>query len=440
MPQTDLQHILSQFSIESLNEMQEATIAASEVHNDIILLSNTGTGKTLAFLISLWKQFDEPAFRTEAMIIVPTRELAVQIESVFKQMGTGFKVTVCYGGHKREIEENELIQAPKLIIGTPGRLADHIRRGSIRTDTIHSIVLDEFDKSLEFGYAEEIEFIVSSLPNITRRIYSSATRAVETPEFAQMADPKVLNFVKEEAYEWEKIIYQYTRSKEEEKAEDLLKLLCEIGNRSTVIFCNHKETVERISIFLKERGLHNVYYHGSLEQRDRDAAITRFKNGSASFLVTTDIASRGLDIPNIRFVIHYQMPHTGDIFNHRNGRTARMDASGTIICMLSGNETFRDYVDMEIGEKDIPQEYIIPDKPKWVTLYFPHGKKNKVNKVDIVGFLSQVGELSKEDIGLIEVKDFHSFAAIRRSKSGDTVYKIKNGRMKGKLAKAEVQK
>ncbi len=438
--ESPISQILTKFQIEKLNEMQEACIQAAQEEQEIMLLSNTGSGKTLAFLIPLWQRFSQPAFQTEAMVIAPTRELAVQIESVFKQMGTGYKVTVCYGGHKREIEENNLIEAPKLIIGTLGRIADHIRRGSIQTANIHSLVLDEFDKSLEMGYTEEIRFIMESLPSVQHKLYASATQAIEIPDYAQLKNPKLLNFVKEEIHDWEKIIYRYTRSEEANKAEDLFRLLCEIGNRSTVIFCNHKETVERIHTFLRKEGLTCVYYHGSMEQRDRDAAIQRFKNGSASFLITTDIASRGLDIPNIRFVIHYQMPHTSEVFNHRNGRTARMDASGTIICMLSGDAGFRDFVNMEIEPHIIPEQVSLPEKPKWVTLYFPHGKKNKVNKIDIVGFLSKVGQLNKEDIGLIEVKDFHAFAAVRRSKSNELVYKIKDGIIKGKKAKAEVQK
>lgn len=437
----NLQNILQNLGIESLNEMQVASMDAAQKHTQITLLSNTGSGKTLAFLIPLLQRFTAPEFQTEAIVIAPTRELAVQIEQVFKQMGTGYKVTACYGGHKREIEENELIQAPKIIVGTPGRLADHIRRGNIQTETVHSLVLDEFDKSLEFGYEEEIAFIMNALSNVRHKMYCSATEAVEIPAFATLEDGVTLDFVEDDTDDWDKVIYQYTRSAEEEKSEDLAKLLYDIGNRSTVIFCNHKETVERLHAFIKSKGLTAVFYHGSMEQRDRDAALVRFKNGSAPYLVTTDLASRGLDIPNIRFVIHYQMPHTGDIFNHRNGRTARMDASGTIICMLSGKETFRDYADeYEIQALDIPQEGIVPEKPKWVTLFFPHGKKNKVNKIDIVGFLSKIGGLAKEDIGLIEVKDFHSFAAIRRSRSAEVVHHIKNGKIKGKLAKAEVQK
>lgn len=434
-------HLLRNLGIESLNEMQKACLEASAQENEIILLSNTGSGKTLAFLLPLWQRFSEPEFCTEAMVIAPTRELAVQIEAVFKQMGTGYKVTACYGGHKREVEENELIQPPKLIIGTPGRLADHIRRGNIQVETIHSLVLDEFDKTLEYGYDEEVKFILESLPSVKHKLYSSATQAIDIPDFATLPNGYRLDFVTEEKYDWQKVIYQYTQSKEEEKAEDLYRLLCAIGNRSTIIFCNHKETVERIHAFLKSYHLAAVFYHGSMKQRDRDAALVKFKNGSAPFLVTTDLAARGLDIPNIRFVIHYQLPATAEIFHHRNGRTARMDASGTIICMLSGSEKLPEFtMEYDFQQLAVPTDVEAPEKPKWVTLYFPHGKKNKVNKVDIVGFLTKVGELPPEDIGLIEVKDFHSFAAIRRSKSAEAVYKIQGGRLKGKLAKAEVQK
>lgn len=437
----DLSQILSNFQIDALNTMQEQVIQMSTEKEKIVLLSNTGSGKTLAFLIPLLYRFTEPMFETQALVIAPTRELAVQIETVFKQMSTGYKITACYGGHKREIEENNLAQAPKIIIGTPGRLADHIRRGNINTKTITALVLDEFDKSLEFGYTEEIRFIMESLPNIDFRMFTSATHAIDIPAYADMDDAEICNFINEEAPDWEKIHYQILKTKADEKAEDLFHFLCDIGNRSTVVFCNHKETVERIAALIKERGIPAVYYHGSMEQRDRDAALNRFRNGSVTVLVTTDLASRGLDIPNIRYVIHYQLPHTEDVYTHRNGRTARVDASGNIVCMISGEEALRSYIKLdEFEEIELSASPVLPEKPKWVTIYFPHGKKNKVNKMDIVGFLTKVGELAKEDIGLVEIKDFHSFAAIRRSKSTAAVYNIKEGRIKGKLAKIEMQR
>lgn len=435
-----LDKYLQNLQIASLNEMQQEVYQAALEHDHLTVLSNTGSGKTLAFLLPLIARMKEPLFETQALIIVPTRELAMQIEQVFRKIGTGFKITACYGGHKREIEENNLIQAPKIIVGTPGRLGDHFRRGNIQTETIQDLVIDEFDKCLEMGYTEEMAFLLSMLPNLEKKIMTSATQAIEVPEFVRLVDPKVINHIKEDEADWQKIIYQTTLSNDTEKAQDLFHLLCQLGARSTIVFCNHKETVERISQFLKDHKLHNVFYHGSMEQRDREAALAKFRNGSANILVTTDLASRGLDITNIRFVIHYQLPHTEDIFIHRNGRTARMDASGTIISMLTSVDKKPSYIqdDWEMIDIDYTQE--VPEKPKWVTMFIPHGKKNKVNKIDIVGFLLQDDVLTKDDIGLIEVKDFHSFVAIRRSKSNAAMHYLSKARIKGKIAKMEVQK
>lgn len=439
LPQLDL--YLQNLQIAALNDMQRAVFEAAQSHDHLTVLSNTGSGKTLAFLLPLIARMQAPMFETQALIIVPTRELAMQIEQVFRKIGTPYKITACYGGHKREIEENNLLQAPKIIVGTPGRLGDHFRRGNIHTHTITDLVIDEFDKCLEMGYTEDMSFLIQSLPNLKKKIMTSATQAIEVPAFVGHTDALTLNYIKEETAEWEKIIYQVTLSKDTEKAQDLFHLLCQIGARSTIVFCNHKEAVERLSEFLKEKKIQNVYYHGSMEQRDRDAALAKFKNGSVNVLVTTDLASRGLDIANIRFVIHYQIPHTADVFTHRNGRTARMDASGTIICMLTGDyEKKPAFIQDEWPLISVDESYDVPEKSKWVTMYLPHGKKNKVNKIDIVGFLLQDDTLVKEDIGLIEVKDFHSFVAIRRSKSSAALHYLSKARIKGKIAKLEVQK
>lgn len=432
--------ILQNLNISQLNEMQEVSIKQINEEHNIVLRANTGSGKTLAFLLPIALQMSQPEFQTEALIIAPTRELALQIEQVWKQMGTGYKVTCCYGGHKREIEENNLIQAPKLIIGTPGRLCDHLRRGNIDTSHITTLVIDEFDKSLEYGYTDDITFIMEQLNHLEKKIFTSATNAVDLPDFTKMEDAIILDFVKEEQHDWNKIIYQKVISEEAEKAEDLYKLLCQIGNRSTIIFCNHKETVERLHDFLKSKSIHNVFYHGSMEQRDREAALSKFRNGSTNFLITTDLASRGLDIENLRFVIHYQMPHTEDAFIHRNGRTARMNASGTIISIMTKSEAERPYIQNEWEMITFEEDLDIPEKPKWVTLYLPHGKKNKVNKGDILGFLTKVGNMKADDVGMIEVKDFHCFVAVKKSAATYAVNKLKEERIKGKKSKLEVQK
>lgn len=431
--------ILEKLNIKSLNEMQFKANAAIEKQNNILLLSATGSGKTLAFLLPLLKLIDAKKTTSQALIITPSRELALQIETVFKSMGTSIKVTCCYGGHKREIEENNLIEAPGLLIGTPGRLADHIRRGNITIDTIETLVLDEFDKSLELGFKDEMSFIINALKNIKKRILTSATEALEIPDFIGMKDPVKLDFLND-ADEETGLAIKTLKSDGKDKLETLFKLICMLGNRSTIVFCNHRESVERTSNLLKEKDILNVFYHGAMEQQERDAALCKFRNGTSNVLVTTDLAARGLDIANIRYIVHYHLPHTEDIFTHRNGRTARMDASGTAIIILSPEEKLPDYIDPYAEQIELPAESIIPEKPKWSTLFVAAGKKDKVNKIDIVGFLSNKGELKKEDIGLIEVKDFFSFVAVKKIKVSHTLQLIKDQKLKNKKVKIAVAK
>ena len=432
--------LLKRLNLPGLNEMQVATLERFEKKKDLIIHSATGSGKTLAFLLPIIPLLDRNNKSTQALIIVPTRELALQIEQVFKSLGTGFKVSTCYGGHKREIEENNLLQPPALIIGTPGRLADHIRRGNITLATITTLVLDEYDKSFEFGFLEDISFILKSLPAIERRILTSATESVELPDFITRHQPETLNFLSDHHLKEEKLDIKVLYSSEKDKLGTLFSLLCFIGDRSTVIFCNHREAVERTSKFLSDKGIINTFYHGAMEQKDREIALSKFGNGSVHFLVTTDLASRGLDIPHIRYIIHYHLPTNEDAFTHRNGRTARMDASGSAILILNQEEQIPSYLKLGAEPLVLPFENTIPEKPKWTTFFVGAGKKDKINKIDIVGFLSNKGDLKKEDIGKIDVKDFFAFVAIRKSKAGHTLQLIKDQKLKNRKIKIEVAK
>ncbi|MET0392791.1 MAG: DEAD/DEAH box helicase [Chitinophagaceae bacterium] len=419
--------------------MQLASVEAIDRHDQVLLLSATGSGKTLAYLLPLLKLLDPANAKTQAVIIVPSRELALQIESVFKSMVTSLKVTACYGGHLRETEENNLKQPPALLIGTPGRLADHIRRGSITVDSIETLVLDEFDKSLELGFVEEMSFIIGSLRSLKKRILTSATKAIDIPAFIGAEDRTTLDFLNDKDTDTGLTI-KTLLSDGKDKLETLFRLLCLLGNRSTIIFCNHRESVERTSNWLREKDIVNVFYHGALEQPEREEALCKFRNGTSNVLVTTDLAARGLDIPNIRYIIHYHLPGSEDIFTHRNGRTARMDASGTAILLLSPEESLPAYIDEAVEPIALPEETVLPEKPHWSTLFIAAGKKDKVNKIDIVGFLSNKGRLKKDDIGLIEVKDFFSFVAVRKIKVSSTLQLIKDEKIKNKKVKIVVAK
>lgn len=431
---------LTRLKIKSLNEMQLQTAQTIEQHHQLILLSATGSGKTLAFLLPLLATLKQEEKLCQAMILVPSRELALQIEAVLKQMQTGFKVTCCYGGHKREIEENNLLQPPAIVIGTAGRMADHIRRQNIDLSKIAFLVLDEFDKMLELGFLEEMEFIIQSLPAVKKRMLTSATFTETIPAFVQMDAPQMLNFLPEQTEQPSLLRIHTVLSTDKDKLQSLLQLICYTGNTSTIIFCNHRDAVERVSNFLLEQGIVNVFYHGGMEQHDREVALCKFRNSSSDILVTTDLASRGLDIANIRNIIHYHMPPDEASFTHRNGRTARMQASGNVYVLHSSEEKLPAYVEENADAFTLPQQLHFPDKPKWGTLFIAAGKKDKINKVDIVGFLMQKGQLKKDEIGLIEVKDFNAFVAVRKSKMSHLIQLVREQKIKGKKVKIAAAK
>ncbi|MGI4729370.1 MAG: DEAD/DEAH box helicase, partial [Janthinobacterium lividum] len=374
----------------------------------------------------------------QALILVPSRELALQIEQVFKTIGSGFKVNCCYGGHPVKIEMNNLLQPPAVLIGTPGRIAHHLRRESFDTKTIFTLILDEFDKALEFGFQEDMAFIISQMPSIKKRILTSATKMDEIPAFTKLNQPIILDFLNNAASTPD-LKQKMVVADAADKLDALFALICKIGNKAMLIFCNHREAVERISDLLWERGLPNGTFHGGMEQDDRERALLKFRNGSYPILITTDLASRGLDIPEIEHIIHYQLPHNEEAFTHRNGRTARMHASGTSYLLLSAEENPA-YLKSLPEEETLPENPVLPQPSPWITLYIAAGKKDKVNKVDVVGLLLQKGGLAKEDLGLIEVLDYAAYAAINRNKIEQTVALLKAEKIKNKKVKIEISK
>lgn len=447
MQQPDwLQLSLQHLNISALNEMQRSVWKEYEQKDNLILLSPTGSGKTLAFLLPLIHQLNpEIQNKVQALILAPSRELALQIESVFKSLKTGFKVNCCYGGHPMSVEKNNLLHPPAVLIGTPGRMTDHIERKNLRLDGIKTLVIDEFDKSLELGFEEDMKYILSQLPSIKKKILTSATQAIEIPDFVVLENVATLDFL----YTKEKGSKLIIKKVVEQKSilDTLFHLICTLGSGSALIFCNFKEKVEEVSGYLKDRGIENEYFHGGLEQNDREKALVKFRNGSVNILVTSDLASRGLDIPEIKYIIHVQLPPHEDAFIHRNGRTARMNANGMALVLMEKNalpagrqESYPPYLDRKIEAFNVDPSAGLPEAPQWVTLYFGKGKKDKLNKVDLVGFLAQKGGLKKEEIGLLEVKDFFSYAAIKASKLNEVLKKIKNEKIKNKVTKIEVCK
>lgn len=424
---------LANTGIEALNEMQQAVLVAG-TSKDMVLLSPTGSGKTLAFLLPLLTTLTGEDKKIQALIIAPSRELALQIETVFRSLGAGYKVSCCYGGHPLRTEKKNLEHPPTILIGTPGRIVDHMERNTINLDTVRTLIMDEFDKSLELGFLKEIKEILSHLPGVRRRVLTSATEAVEIPSFTGITSPVRLSFLKE-VKEPKGLTVRIVKSPVKDKLETLYKLLGELKGTSALIFCNYRETVERVSNYLTEMKVDNECFHGGMEQPERERVLSYFRNGSATVFISTDLASRGLDIPEVQNVIHYHLPVSEEAYIHRNGRTARMNGTGNAYLILNDAETIPEYIQREPEEFFLPEVAKEPLRSEWVTLTINRGKRDKLSKKDVVGFLFQKGELEKDDLGIVEVKESCSFAAVKRDKLPGLLKRIRDEKIKNMKAK-----
>lgn len=431
----DIQQILNKLGISELNEMQQhAAEAILGSDGDVVLLSPTGTGKTLAYLLPLVQLIEGDGPTPQALVITPGRELALQSAQVLKSMGCGLRGMSVYGGRAAMDEHRKLKEVkPQIVFGTPGRLNDHLDKNNISRYTIRYLIIDEFDKCLEMGFQAEMEKLIKSLPGLQRRILLSATNAEEIPQFVNMSKKGTLiDFLPEDEQTSERITLYEVHSPQKDKLETLRQLLLSFGNESSIVFLNYRESVERVDNYLREQGFVTSRFHGGLEQRQREDALYRFSNGSATVLVSTDLASRGLDIPDIQNIIHYHMPESEDGYIHRVGRTARWDKQGRAFFILGPEEQIPDYVEGDIQEfVAIESQQTKPALPKMATLYIGKGKKDKISKGDIVGFLCKSGGLRSDEIGRIDVKDRYAYVAVKREKVRQVLRETRGEKIKG---------
>ncbi len=434
-----LESYLDNLGIKELNQMQLDALDA-DPRRDLVLLAPTGSGKTLAYLLPIIQRIlqksslGEPA-GVKAIIIVPSRELALQIEQVFKSLKTSIKINAVYGGHTMRTEKNNFTHAPAVLTGTPGRLAWHVNNRSFDLETVDTLILDEFDKSLEFGFQNDMEFIIAGLPSLQRRVLTSATKMAQIPIFTGIREPLILDHLSTAAI-LPDLEVKAVIAKPEDKLDVLFDLICHIGERATLVFCNHREAVDRISQLLTAREVIHTVFHGGMEQEDREKALLKFRNGSTRLLISTDLASRGLDIPEIECIIHYQSS-SREAFIHRNGRTARMHASGAAYVLLAPEERLS-FLPPDLDELIPGRDNGLPPLTPWATLFFKAGKKEKVSKMDIVGLLLKKGGLEAGEVGLIEIQDHTSYAAISRAKLEETLDHIKHEKLKNQKIKMGV--
>ena len=419
--------ILNKLGISSLNEMQILAEDAISNNENVILLSPTGTGKTLAFLLPIINQMNTENKDVQLIIVVPSRELAIQIEQVIREMGTGLKCNSVYGGQSFNQDRINLKHVPSIIVGTPGRLADHLNRNTFSLDSVKTMVLDEFDKSLEIGFEDELKIICNSLYHVKKRILTSATNQVEIPRFVNLESPKIINNLKK----GDGILkIQSILSVSKDKLESLAEALLKLNGKSGILFCNYKDSINRVSDFLSDKGISHGCFYGGLEQHDRELALIKFRNGSHKLIVATDLAARGLDIHKIDFIMHYHLPSREHEFVHRNGRTARMNNDGTVFILHHSDEKLPEFIPaMETAElergTDAPAD-------EWSTVMISGGRRDKISKGDVAGFCIKQGGVDPDNLGLIELQQNDSFVAVKTKMVNQLIEKIDRTKLKTK--------
>jgi len=431
----DIEKILNKLHITELNEMQQHAIEAIKGSDgDVVLLSPTGSGKTLAYLLPLVQLLDANSNEVQALVVTPGRELALQSDQVLKSMGCGLRSIACYGG-RAAMDEHRVLKdvCPQIIFGTPGRLNDHLEKQNIGRYGIRYLIIDEFDKCLEMGFQMEMQKLLKSLPALQRRILLSATNAEQIPQFVNMSKKGTLiDFLEEENQTSERVTLYEVKSPQKDKLVTLRNLLLSFGNESSIVFLNYRDSVERVDNYLREQGFTTSHMHGGMEQRQREDMLYKFCNGSTNILVATDLASRGLDIPNIQNIVHYHLPESEEGYVHRVGRTARWNATGRSFFILNSGEKIPDYVEGEVVLYTATAlQFTEPCPPRMATLYIGKGKKDKISKGDIVGFLCKTGGLTADDIGRIDVKDRYSYAAVRSEKLKHVLRSTQGEKIKG---------
>lgn len=427
-----IENLRTREGITALNAMQQV-MAASESRS-VRLIAPTGSGKTVAFALYMLRRVDGRGAKPAAVVMAPSRELVLQIFEVVRPIATGLKCVAFYGGHPMADEVNSLSALPDIIIATPGRLLDHLQRRQLDLSTATTLVIDEYDKALELGFADEMRRIVRRMASRRNTVLTSATMLAEMPDYMPLADLETVDFTARTAAPRSRMQIVEVESPSRDKLDTLTALLRSMDNGKVIVFVNHRESAERVHAALVKAGLPAGLYHGGLEQRERMLAVDLLDNGTTPILVATDLASRGLDIEAVGSVVHYHLPPTPEAWTHRNGRTARQDAEGTVYVITAEGDNLPDYItfDRSYNPKGVSADPIRSDT---ATIYFNAGKLDKISRGDIAGYLIKRGNLEPGEIGRISVADHSAIAAVPRAKADAVIeavkpHKLKNTRVK----------
>ncbi len=423
---------LRNLNIASINEMQRAAVMHGRGEGDMILLSPTGSGKTLAYMLPMLERMEPDVKKVQAVVVVPTRELAKQAGEVWRSMKLPEQMVMLYGG--RPVEQEAAVfsgSSPAVVVGTPGRLIDHLKRGTFAVDGCSLLVMDEFDKCLEMGFREEMECLLSLLPAVEVRYLLSATDGEEIPLFVSADEAERLDFRSQDEQPSLRTAFYTLSTTPDERLEKLFRLLCSFAGEPAIVFCNFRESVDEVRTYLAKNGLRAAAYHGALEQKERELALYKFSSSCVNILVSTDLAARGLDIKDVRHVVHYQRAMSADVFTHRNGRTARWEADGAVYMFAFEGKELPDFVPSALEEYELPKKAVLPQVSQWAALYIGKGKRDKISRGDLAGFFMKKGGLRPDEVGSIVVFDRYSYVAVKMNRLREVLKAVAGEKIKG---------
>ncbi|WP_153916187.1 ATP-dependent RNA helicase DbpA [Shewanella sp. TC10] len=439
---------LKTMGYESMTQIQAESLPAILAGDDVIGQGKTGSGKTAAFGLGLLNKLDVKRFRIQTMVLCPTRELADQVAKDIRTLARGIhnvKVLTLCGGVPMGPQIGSLEHGAHIIVGTPGRIVDHLDRNRLDLSNVNMLVLDEADRMLEMGFQDHIDQIIAETPHERQTLLFSATFPEQIQQIVEQIMYKPL-MVKVEATHDNHTIEQHFYHTEDNQArlEALQLLLLEKQPESAVVFCNTKRETQKVADTLAEQGFSVLALHGDLEQRDRDQMLLRFANKSARVLVATDVASRGLDIEDLEAVFNYHIAYDTEVHIHRIGRTGRAGSKGAAYTFFSHADGHRmveieELIGKEIDGETLPSMNVLnkqPQEAEMITIQIDAGKKHKIRPGDIVGGLTGENGINGADIGKIKVTDIRSFVAVKRDASKKALNKITKGRLKGKTYRA----
>ncbi|RLA69488.1 MAG: ATP-dependent RNA helicase DbpA [Epsilonproteobacteria bacterium] len=452
MDTTDFSKLdLSEAMLQNLDSLGYTTMTPIQaqslppiLHNrDVIAKAKTGSGKTAAFGIGMLMKLNVKRFRIQEIVLCPTRELADQVAMELRRLARfkhNIKILTLCGGMPFGPQRGSLEHGAHIIVGTPGRIQDHLGKGTLVLDDVHTLVLDEADRMLDMGFSESILKIISNIPKERQTLLFSATYPDEIAKMSRSVQKDAVTVSIEAVHSENTITQRFYKVSRDNKVDILEQLLNMHQPESTVIFCNTKIACDDLADDLADRHFHAFALHGDLDQKERTEVLTLFSNGSTSVLVATDVAARGLDIKDLKAVVNYDLPHDPEIYVHRIGRTGRAGKEGLALSLYSSKEASKvnaieSYTKTSVEYGDInslPAAKGNGLQPRYSTLAIDGGKKSKLRPGDILGALTGDAGIEGKYIGKINVFDMVTYVAVDRSVVKSAFVRLRNGKIKGR--------